>query len=300
VRAEGTATTLRRCAVLSSAPRDARWPIATHHPFVPSPLFPSVTPFPSSLLSAARLRPGATDATLAVVAVHGLAVGARPSSASQLVPSALVRPAADLPSDALGQPRQPVNLCPRRLAAATSAAPRRFPSPLRLDVTSPSALLKPRVTAAATSSRELTSRLPAISACRASSCHSASSCWRPASPHWVSLSRKQRTSSVDGQCHWRPLGRPCETAGAPERPWAIARALAVRAAAFPLRPPASALPGPFVAAPAALPPTPVPRGQWHLALCDKTKCVTSPGDSLASSDSESAGGAPVTKPVCLH
>ena len=45
---EGTATTLRRCVVLSSAPRDARWPIATHHPVVPSPLFSSVTPFPSS------------------------------------------------------------------------------------------------------------------------------------------------------------------------------------------------------------------------------------------------------------
>jgi len=109
VRAEGTATTLRRCVVLSSAPRDARWPIATHHPVVPSPLFPSVTHFPSSFLSAARLRPGATDATLAVVAVHGLAVEVRPSSASQqLVPSALVRTAADLPSDALGQPRRPV------------------------------------------------------------------------------------------------------------------------------------------------------------------------------------------------
>jgi len=43
VRAEGTATRLRRCVVLSSAPRDARWPIATHHPVVPSILFPSVT-----------------------------------------------------------------------------------------------------------------------------------------------------------------------------------------------------------------------------------------------------------------
>ena len=107
-RAEGTATTLRRCVILSSAPRDARWPIATHHPVVPSPLFPSVTHFPSSLLSAARLRPGATNTTLAVVAVHGLAVGARPFSASQLVPSALVRTAADLPSGALGHPRRPV------------------------------------------------------------------------------------------------------------------------------------------------------------------------------------------------
>jgi len=108
VRAEGTAATLRRCVVLLSAPRDARWPIATHHPVDPSPLFPSVTHFPSSLFSAARLRPGATDATLAVVAVHGLDAGARPSSASQLVPSALVRTAADLLSDALGQPRRPV------------------------------------------------------------------------------------------------------------------------------------------------------------------------------------------------
>ena len=36
MRAEGTATTLRRCVVLSSAPRDARWPIATHHPVFPS------------------------------------------------------------------------------------------------------------------------------------------------------------------------------------------------------------------------------------------------------------------------
>ena len=144
----------------------------------------------------------------------------------------------------------------RRLAAATSVAPRRFPSPLRLDVTSPSALLKPRVTAAATSSRDmLTSRLPpAISACRASSCHSASSRWRLASPRWVSLSRKQRTSSVDGQCHWRPLGRPCETAGAPERPWASPSPRPARCC---FSPPAPALPGPFAAAPAALPPTPV-------------------------------------------
>jgi len=111
VRAEGTATTLHRWVVLSSAPRDARWPIATHHPVVSySPLFfpCSVTHFPSSLLSAARLCPGAINATPAVVAVHGLDVGARPSSASQLVPSALVCTAADLPSDALGQPRRPV------------------------------------------------------------------------------------------------------------------------------------------------------------------------------------------------
>jgi len=65
----------------------------------------------------------------------------------------------------------PVDLCPRRLAAATRAPPRRFPSPLRLAVTSPPALLKPRAAAAATSSRDmLTSRLPAISGCRAFFC----------------------------------------------------------------------------------------------------------------------------------
>jgi len=222
------------------------------------------------------------------------------------------------------------------LAAATSAAPRRFLSSLRLDVTSPSALFnqsikgphkathgprrshipapphggqtlphkvmqKNRATAAATSSRgdKLTSHLPVISACRASSCHSASSRWRPASPRWVSLSRKRRTrtSSVDRQCHWRLLGRPCEKAGAPERPWASPSPRRARCC---FSPPAPALPGPFAAAPAALPPTPVPRGRGHLALCDKTRCVTGPSDSLASSDSESAGGAPVTEPVCLH
>jgi len=136
----------------------------------------------------------------------------------------------------------PVDLCPLRLAAPTSAAPRRFPSPLKLDVTSPSALLKPRATAAATSSRDmLTSRLPVISACRAFSCRSASLRWRPVSPRWVMLSRKRRTSSVDGQCHWRPLGRPCETVGASERPCASP---SPRRAHCCFSPPAPALPGP--------------------------------------------------------
>jgi len=93
----------------------------------PPPLFPSVTPVPSSLLSAAHLRPGAsTDATLAVVAVHGLAVGARPSSASQLVPSALVRPTADLLSDARGQPRRPV---PTTVGSSNKCGPPAVPKP---------------------------------------------------------------------------------------------------------------------------------------------------------------------------
>ena len=130
------ATTLRRCVVLSRAPCDARRPIATHHPAVPSPLFPSVTHFPSFLLSAARLRPGATNATLAVVAVHGLDVRAQPSSASQLIPSALVRTAADLLSDAHGQPRRTVpTMVGRSNKCCTPAIPKssetRCDEPLR-------------------------------------------------------------------------------------------------------------------------------------------------------------------------
>jgi len=130
------ATTLRRCVVLSSAPCDARRPIPTHHPAVPPPLFPSVTHFPSSLLSTARLRPGATNATLAVVAVHGLDVRARPSSASQLVPSALVRTAADLLSDTHGQPRRTVpTMVGRSNKCCTPAIPKssetRCDEPLR-------------------------------------------------------------------------------------------------------------------------------------------------------------------------
>ena len=41
-------TTLHRGVVLSRAPRDAQRPISTHHPIVPSLLFPFVAPLPSN------------------------------------------------------------------------------------------------------------------------------------------------------------------------------------------------------------------------------------------------------------
>jgi len=96
----------------------------------PFPLPPSSPSSPPSLALFSPRRvsvpaPPTTDATLAVVAVHGLAaVGARPSSARQLVPSALVRPAADLPSDARGQPRRPV---PTTVGSSNKCGPPAIP-----------------------------------------------------------------------------------------------------------------------------------------------------------------------------
>ena len=91
------------------------------------PSFP-LSPPSLALFSPRRVSvpaPPTTDATLAVVAVHGLAaVGARPSSARQLVPSALVRPAADLPSDARGQPRRPV---PTTVGSSNKCGPPAIP-----------------------------------------------------------------------------------------------------------------------------------------------------------------------------
>jgi len=59
-----TATTLRRGVVLSCAPRSARWPIATHHPVVPSVHSASVSPAPYPL--ATPVHPRVTDTVAAV------------------------------------------------------------------------------------------------------------------------------------------------------------------------------------------------------------------------------------------
>jgi len=63
------APTLRRGVVLSRAPRDARWPIATHHPALPCLLSFLVSPPPHLLVSPARR---VTDT------VSALAVAERP------------------------------------------------------------------------------------------------------------------------------------------------------------------------------------------------------------------------------
>ena len=160
VRAERSATTLRRCVVLSSAPR-----VAT-------------TAGPSQCITRLSLSPSSPPSppSLALFSPRRVSVPAPPtrsslSSQSMASPQRLGPPApvnwspahsfAPLQTCPLTLSGNPVDLCPRQLVAATSAAPRRFPNPLRLDVTSPSALLKPCATPAATSSRDMpTSRLP--------------------------------------------------------------------------------------------------------------------------------------------
>jgi len=87
-------------------------------------LFPSITPFPSSLLPAARLRPGTIDATLAArrrrspwPRRRGSALLRRQSPDPR---SALVRPAINLPSDSRGQPRR---LVPTTAGSSNKCAP---------------------------------------------------------------------------------------------------------------------------------------------------------------------------------
>ena len=87
-----TATTLRRGVVLPCAPRNARWPIATHHPVVASVHSASVSPAPYPLVTPVHPRVTDTDTAAAVVvAVHCFAARTSTSGRSQMTPRALLR-----------------------------------------------------------------------------------------------------------------------------------------------------------------------------------------------------------------
>jgi len=87
-----TATTLCRGVVLPCAPRNARWPIATHHPVIPSVHSASISPAPYPLVTPVHPRITDTDTVAAVVvAVHCFAARTSTSRRSRVKPRALLR-----------------------------------------------------------------------------------------------------------------------------------------------------------------------------------------------------------------
>ena len=146
-----TVTTLRRGVVLPCAPRNARWPIATHHPVVPSVHSTSVSPAPYPPVTPVHPRVTDTDTVAAVVvAVYCFAAHTSTPGRSRVNPRALVRCSTVHQPSTRRQRRRFAPECGGRRNQHDSSTPAHF---VRLDETRPTSILGPCITASSTAAR---------------------------------------------------------------------------------------------------------------------------------------------------